>query len=93
MSKDAFEQWQNEDISKIEYASYEDMNRLEWLLRNSAISENLEREIYQRLNTNSYTKDQCEKEIEYLEQNQIDPISAGNTYQAKDIKNKLKQLK
>lgn len=93
MSKEQYEQQRQREFDELFGLSYEDGNYLEWLLRNSAIPHEKEREIHQMLYSNSLTEEYGMELIEYLENNQRDPISGGFTYQQKDIKYKLKQTK
>lgn len=69
--------------------TFEQGNYIDGLLISSAIQPERERELHQRLHANDFTQSQAKEAIKYLEENQIDPISAGNHYNAGDIKNKL----
>lgn len=80
------------DFAEVISASYEDLNKLEWLLGTSAIPEKVEREIYQRLHSKSYTEEEVNGIIEYLSNNQRCPIDSGFNYSQTDIKWKLKRF-
>lgn len=70
-------------------ASYEQGTYVENLLMSSAISTEREREIHQSLHSGTMTNSQASEIIEYLKENQLDPINSGSSYQQTDIKNKL----
>lgn len=69
--------------------SYEQGNYIESLLMSCAIQVEHEREIHQRLHANDFTTNQAKECIEYLLENQVDPIQNGAIYTQTDIKNKL----
>lgn len=66
---------------------------IESLLMGANIGEKLEREIYQSLHNNDFTQKRATKCIEYLKENQVDPITAGKYYNMGDIKDKLSNEK
>lgn len=70
-------------------ASFEQGNMIESLLMSSAIPQKRELEIHRALHANEFTQKRATACIEYLQENQVDPISAGNHYNMGDIKNKL----
>lgn len=70
-------------------ASYEQGTYVENLLMSSAIPIEREREIHQSLHSGAMTNSEAGEIIEYLKENQLDPISSGSNYQAKDIQKKL----
>lgn len=72
-------------------ASFEQGNMIESLLLSSAITPEREREIHQRLHAGDFTQKQAQECIQYLENNQLDPVSSGMTYNAGDIQNKLNE--
>lgn len=74
-------------------ATYEQGNMIESLLMSAAIPEKVEREIYRTLHDNGFTQKRASECIEYLEANQVDPISSGKHYNQGDIKAKLEGLK
>lgn len=74
-------------------ASFEQGNYIESLLMSSAIPEKTEREIYRALHDNEFTSKRAKECIEYLKDNQVDPIASGKTYNQGDIKAKLESFK
>lgn len=74
-------------------STYHQGNYIERLLSTSIIHEKKEREIYHHLYKHLYTEDEAKEIIEYLQNNQIDPITSGNNYQMEDIQYKLNSLK
>jgi len=74
-------------------ASFEQGNYIESLLISAAIPEKAEREIHRTLHDNQFTTKRAAECIEYLLENQLDPISSGHNYQAGDIIKKLKEEK
>ena len=69
--------------------SYNQATYIESLLMTCAIPENREREIYQAMAKDSYTSNEAGEVIEYLEQNQRDPVASGDYYNASDIQKKF----
>lgn len=69
-------------------ASFEQGNLIESLMLSSAIPEQREREIHQRLHAGDFTQSQAKECISYLEENQLDPTSTGN-YSQTDISKRL----
>lgn len=87
------ENW--EQLEKaIEFDNYDykidfwQMDKIEQLMKSSAMSEEKKEFINRYLNT--YTKDQANQLIYELENSQVNPIHAGNNYNQTDIK-KLKE--
>lgn len=74
-------------------ASFEQGNYIESLLMSASIPEKVEREIYQTLHSNGFTTKRAAECIEYLIENQEDPIASGKPYNMGDIQNKLKSFK
>lgn len=74
-------------------ASFEQGNMIESLLMSAAIPEKVEREIHQTLYGGDFTQKRAKKCIEYLQENQTDPIQSGNNYNMTDVKNKLSKEK
>lgn len=66
------------------------INYIDSLLRTSTIAE--ERKDFIERNLNTYTKEQAQKTIEMLKENQIDPIRDKGTGTQSEIKDKLKHL-
>jgi len=73
--------------------TYEQGNYIESLLMTSAIGEKEERQIYQALHGNDMSQERAKECIEYLKENQRDPIQSGDNYQMGDIQNSLTGLK
>ena len=71
-------------------ASFEQGNYIENLLISAAIPEKVEREIYQTLHANDFTQKRAAECIQYLQDNQRDPVASGDNYQPTDIVKKLK---
>lgn len=69
--------------------SYGQATYIESLMQKAVIPEQREREIYQAMSVDSYTQKEAGEVIEYLLENQRDPISSGDNYQARDIVKKL----
>ena len=90
MSKDLFEQIREKEFYEVFGLNYNDGCYLETLLQTSAISPHIEWEIERRLYAGVLTQDEGEKIIEFLQQNQRDPIRDGFNYQQGDIKRKLR---
>ena len=93
MSKELFEQIREAEFYELFGLDYNDGSLLESLLLTSAIQPELEREIHQRFYAGVLSQEEGERIIEYLKNNQRDPISGGFNYQAEDIKYKLKHGK
>lgn len=93
MSKDLFEQIREKEYYDVFGIDMQDGNLLEYLLRTSAIPAHIEEEIWDRLNANVISQEECDNIIEYLKANQRDPIRDGFSYNATDIKYKLNKLK
>lgn len=72
-------------------ATYEQGNMIEGLLMSAAIPEKVEREIYRALHGNEFTQKRAEECIEYLKENQTDPVASGNYYNQGDIQTKFKE--
>ena len=85
------EQIEDKDFYEVFGIDYDTGSLIEKLLQNSAINERLERVLFQRLYSNTISETDGEKIIEYLYQNQINPITSGNTYQMSDIKRQFKK--
>lgn len=92
MAKEFFLQQREKEFYETFGASYEDLNQIQWLMGTSAIPEHIEREIRQRLYAQSYLKEEAEETINYLKENQRDPIDGGFNYNQTDIKWKLKKF-
>lgn len=92
MGKDEFFDMRSREMDDLFGMSIEDGNRIEWLLMNAAIPVEKERMIWRGLYHNYIMHEEAQEIIDYLEQNQRDPIQGGFNYQQKDIKWKLKNL-
>lgn len=74
-------------------ASFEQGNMIESLLLTSTIPHEVERQIHDTLYKGEFTKKRAEECIQYLQQNQQDPIQSGNgNYTQGDIQNKLTEV-
>lgn len=90
MSKELFGELMEKDFYDAFGLEYEKGNVIESLLYSSAIPVRLERLLWRRLYVNAFTDQEADNVIEYLQNNQLDPINAGKNYTQTDIKNKLK---
>lgn len=74
-------------------ASFEQGNMIESLLLTSTIPNKIEKQIYDALHNGSFTQKRAQECIQYLKDNQQDPITSGNgNYTQTDIKNKLEEI-
>jgi phage RecT family recombinase len=74
--------------------TYEQGNMIESLLKTSSIPQKYEDEIYDNLMNDGFTQKRASECIEYLQDNQLDPITSGNgNYMQGDIQKKLTQIK
>lgn len=71
--------------------TYAQGNLIERLLASSIIQEQQEREYHSRLYRGDFSILEAEQTIEYLLNNQLDPVASGMNYNATDIKYKLKK--
>ena len=75
-------------------ASFEQGNLIESLLMTSTIPNKIETQIHDTLYNGEFTKKRATECIEYLKENQQDPIASGNgNYTQTDIQKKLSGLK
>ena len=64
------------------------IDRIEGLLKTAAIQYELQEELYREIK-GSIDEERADELLEFLYNNQIDPISSGANYGQTDIKNKL----
>ena len=70
-------------------ATFEQGNYIESLLSRATIPEKREREIHRALYNGEFTQKRAQECIQYLLENQADPIASGHSYNQTDIKHKL----
>jgi recombinational DNA repair protein RecT len=68
-------------------ASPNQINRVETLLMTAAIEEREKEDLFREVNTMSGSR--ADEVIDYLIDNQVDPIAAGNNYNQNDIAHKI----
>ena len=66
------------------------LDRIEGLLKTAAIQHELKEELYRELK-GAIDTERAEELLQFLYDNQIDPIQSGVNYGQTDIKNKLKR--
>jgi len=77
-------------IDELFSAGDNELDRIEGLLKTAIIEYEVKEELYRELK-GVIDQQRAEELLEYLYNNQIDPIQSGGNYGQTDIKNKLKR--